>query len=357
MNRGLLELALSRMDTLKLSEKVFLAGTLETEADLRALSAGRASVLCQRSILSERWNPEAAITAAERDIQLLQRSGSSWVAWSSESYPPLLRELADPPVVLYYRGHLPNPEHALVAMVGTREPSPAGATAAFAMARDFGVRGVVVVSGLARGIDAFAHKGNLEGGTATIAVLGSSTDEVYPASNRALARRILDNGGALLSEYPPGTGPKKWQFPARNRIIAGLARALVVVEAPEKSGALISADFAMEQGRDLWVSAAGLASPMGAGCRRLVADGAQIAQSAEQVLTDWNVLRSDMPGQESTAIQDDASIQKDPAINRPSDAKSAAEFLVRDMECSLRKSSKTPPEASSASSQERVCQL
>jgi DNA processing protein len=171
--------------------------------------------------------------------------------------------------MLYYRGILPDPEKPLAAIVGTRKPSGAGSRAAYDFGKALGTAGIPVVSGLALGIDALAHRGNLEGGGPTAAVLGSSPDQIYPASNRPLARRIVEGGGVILSEYPPGTGPFKWNFPARNRIIAGLARGTLIVEAPEKSGALITAAFALELGRDLWVARAGTASPRGAGNRRL----------------------------------------------------------------------------------------
>jgi DNA processing protein len=188
---------------------------------------------------------------------------------------------------LFFRGVLPNPEKPLAAVVGTRSPSSAGAKQAYEFGRDFGESGISVVSGLARGIDAMAHKGAVRTSSPTIAVLGSGPDEVFPKSNRDLARRLVEAGGALVSEYPPGTPPLKHHFPARNRIISGLARAVVVVEAPEKSGALITADFALDQGRELWVGSAGLTSAMGWGCRKLASEGARIAPGANAVISDW----------------------------------------------------------------------
>jgi DNA processing protein len=132
-----------------------------------------------------------------------------------------------------------------------------------------------------------AHRGNLEGGASTVAVLGSGLDRIYPAANRMLARRIVETGGILLSEYPPGTEPRKWHFPARNRIIAGLARGILIVEAPRNSGALITAQFALDQGRDLWVASAGMAR--GEGTRKLAADGAGIISSGKTILKEWGL--------------------------------------------------------------------
>ncbi|MCL2473123.1 MAG: DNA-protecting protein DprA, partial [Treponema sp.] len=157
------------------------------------------------------------------------------------------------------------------------------------LGRELGEAGINVVSGLALGIDAMAHRGNIEGRAHTVAVLGSSPDLVYSASNRELARRILETGGLLLSEYPPGTRPLKWHFPERNRIISALARGTVIVEAPEKSGALITARFAIEQDRDLWVDRVGVSSKLGGGTARLAEEGAGLISSAADILAEWNM--------------------------------------------------------------------
>ncbi|MDR2701345.1 MAG: DNA-processing protein DprA [Spirochaetaceae bacterium] len=207
----------------------------------------------------------------------------------SSFYPPLLREIFDPPLFLYCRGPLPNPEKPAVALVGTRRPSAAASMQAYVLGREFARAGITVISGLALGIDALAHRGCLEGGGCTAAVLGSSVDEVYPASNRDLARRILKAGGSLLSEYVPGTRPRKHYYPQRNRIISGLARATVIVEAPAASGALHTARFALDQGRDLFVGSSGLASPFGEGTRRLAQEGCPVISHAAEILAEWGM--------------------------------------------------------------------
>jgi DNA processing protein len=158
------------------------------------------------------------------------------------------------------------------------------------VALDCGKAGLAVISGLALGIDAMAHRGNIEGGAPTVAVLGSGLDMLYPAGNKALAQRIVEQGGALLSEYPPGMGPEKWHFPARNRIISALARGTLVVEAPEQSGALITARFALEHGRDVWVGASSAASERGAGTRKLADDGVPCITGAQDILEEWGLL-------------------------------------------------------------------
>lgn len=227
---------------------------------------------------------------AEGDLRTMGIRGMDCVSFVSPRYPPLLRELYDPPALVFYRGVLPDPEQVLAAVVGTRRPSSAAVSQAFDIGKALAGAGIPVVSGLALGIDAAAHRGNLEGGAPTVAVLGSSPDEVYPGSNRMLARRIVEQGGVILSEYPPGTGPMKWHFPARNRIIAGLARGTVIVEAPASSGALITAQFALDQGRDLWVASSGMRSPRGDGTRKLAGDGAKVISGATDILREWGIV-------------------------------------------------------------------
>jgi DNA processing protein len=215
-----------------------------------------------------------------------------WVSIVEDAYPPLLREIYDPPAVLFYRGAPPFHGKPAISMVGTRRPCGLSARWAYDTARDLSRAGVVVVSGLAIGIDSMSHRGVVDAAAApAFAVLGSSVDEVCPASNRALARRIIAGGGSLLSEYPPGTRPTRWTFPARNRIISGLCRCTVVVEAGEKSGALITADFALEQNRDLCVAGVSVgdgdeSKPFGAGCERLAEDGAKVVHNSLDILAE-----------------------------------------------------------------------
>jgi DNA processing protein len=274
-----------RIPGLKAREQGELCGRFDGEDDLAGLSRGDLEKILGRP-LKDFIPPGELRLLAERDEKAARVRGIRWVSLASAAYPPLLRELYDPPVLIFYRGTLPDGEKPAAAMVGTRRPHGAALKAAFEIGRDLGRRGISVVSGLALGIDAASHRGNLEGGGRTYAVLGSGADEIYPSSNRPLARRILETGGGILSEYPPGTCPRKWHFPARNRIISALARGTLIVEAPSKSGALITAHFALEQGRDLWVSSAGLTSE---GAARLAEDGAGIVYSASDMMRDWGM--------------------------------------------------------------------
>ena len=278
-----------RIPGLKGMERIELEKKFDREEDFLLLSKKDIEELLGRRMEGEPWTIPQIRSLAEKDAGMTLKLGIHIVSWRESGYPPLLREIFDPPALLFYRGLLPNPEKPLVAVVGTRKPSSQASARAFYLGRELGEAGIPVVSGLALGIDAMAHRGNIEGKAPTIAVLGSGVDNVYPASNRALARRILETGGAILSEYPPGTAPLKWNFPARNRIISAMARGTVIVEAPEKSGALITARFALDQGRDLWVDSAGVRSRRGAGTARLAEDGAIVISSARDILAEWNM--------------------------------------------------------------------
>lgn len=203
----------------------------------------------------------------------------------SPGYPSLLQELHDPPERLYLRG---GPSELLsrraVAVVGARSCSPYGAQVARSLGRELAAAGAVVVSGLARGIDAEAHRGALEVHGVTVAVLGCGIDRDYPRGNAELARRVCEHG-LIVSEYGPGIEPAPWRFPARNRIVAGLALATIVVEARERSGALITADFALELGREVFAVPGEITSALSAGTNGLLRQGAAPVVGVEDILT------------------------------------------------------------------------
>lgn len=212
--------------------------------------------------------------------------------------PELLREIHDPPAVLYLRGCadaavLARPS---VAIVGARACSSYGSQVARSLGRDLAHAGLVVVSGMARGIDGEAHRGALEVEGATIAVLGCGIDRDYPAVHTELARRIADRG-LVLSEYGPGVEPAPWRFPARNRIIAGLTGATIIVEARERSGALITADFALEDGREVFAVPGEITSALARGTNRLLRQGATPLTSADDVLEAFGLIREQRPAQ------------------------------------------------------------
>lgn len=279
----LLRLAIHRMDFARAAEKRSLEAAVQDEALFQSLSLDDLSALFARRVRARSFVPEALLAHAEEDLRVLEDRGIQLLFHDHAAVPRLLREIYDPPFALFVVGSLPDGPPP-VAVVGTRSPSAAGAAAAERLGRELGAAGVSVVSGLARGIDTRAHRGALEAGGRHVIVLGSGIDTIYPPENRGLARRVLEEQGAVLSEYPPGVPPTKYHFPERNRIISGLSRGVVLVEAPAQSGALFTADFALEEGRELMVHAAGVDEAGAAGTALLAREGAPVVRGAEDVL-------------------------------------------------------------------------
>jgi len=203
-------------------------------------------------------------------------------------YPAALRAIADPPQTLYVRGRLVEADRMAVAVVGARRASPYGVAVAEWLGRELARNGVTVVSGLARGIDAAAHRGALQGGGRTIAVLGCGVDIIYPPEHGRLVAQIT-GAGAVLSEYPPGTPPLKHQFPRRNRLISGLALGVVVVEGREDSGALITADCALDQGREVFAVPGPVFAQTSVLPHRLLQQGAKLATTVEDILEELHL--------------------------------------------------------------------
>jgi DNA processing protein len=267
-------------------ERFRLAEQLAGPGALVGLSRFAAMRLLGRGIRSGSWDPTSAVNAAEADCRYLTARGWGSTFWWEPGFPPLLREIYDPPVALYYRGTLPDAEATAVGVVGTRLPTGSGRRGAFQIARELAEQECVVVSGLARGIDACAHEGALSADGTTVAVLGSGVDRVYPSGNRRIASRMLGAGGCLISEFPPGAEPFKHHFPCRNRLISGMSVAVVIVEAPAKSGALITARYALDQGRDVLVHGTGVDGPRAAGTAGLVSDGAAVVRRGREILAE-----------------------------------------------------------------------
>ena len=214
-----------------------------------------------------------------------------------KSYPKLLKEIKDPPEILYFRGKL-NPNEQCFAVVGTRMCSPYGKQVAFEVAGDLAETGLTIVSGLAPGIDTFAHTAAVERNKRTIAVLGTGLDEksIYPQSNLKLAQRILETGGCLISEYPPGTPGSKFTFPQRNRIISGLSFGVLIVEAKQKSGALITANWAKKQGRKIFAVPGPVHSLNSKGPHYLIKTGAKLVENANDILKELDLPKITRPG-------------------------------------------------------------
>jgi DNA processing protein len=224
------------------------------------------------------------VERARRVQARAERDGLGVLAWNDPRFPLLLRAIPDTPPALWYRGRLASLDAPAVAIVGSRAASAAGLETAARLGADLAARGLVVVSGLARGIDAAAHRGALSAG-ATIAVLGSGLDRVYPAEHAELAREVAGSG-LLLSEFPPGAPPLAFHFPLRNRLISGLSLAVVVIEAAEKSGSLITAACALEQGRDVMAVPGTVLGGRNTGGHGLIRDGAKIVERADDIVSE-----------------------------------------------------------------------
>jgi len=236
------------------------------------------------------------------DVNIITRLKVGVVGWGDTRYPLFLRNIHQPPLVMYVRGELAQEDACGVALVGTRHATTYGKMVARKLARGLAGEGVTVVSGLARGIDTAAHEGALEAGGRTIAVLGSGVDIIYPGENRSLAESIEREGcGAVVSELPIGSKPLPGNFPRRNRIISGLSKGVVVVEAPLKSGALITARFALEQGREVFAVPGSINSPYSRGVHMLIRDGAKLVENVEDILEELSLPRVSARGHTETA--------------------------------------------------------
>jgi DNA processing protein len=246
---------------------------------------------------AERARTDAAILArSDRILEACVSLGIRIVPYGAEEYPVRLQALVDPPPLLFLRGKRPVPEGRVVAIVGSRRATPVGRRTAERLARELSGTGVTVVSGLALGIDGAAHRGALAGEGGTVAVLGSGPDHPHPPGNSALFERILEQG-LVVSEFPPGEPPRPYHFPRRNRVIAALSRAVVVVEAAEKSGALITVDHALDLGLDVFAVPGSVESPQAAGTNALIRDGAHLLTRGDELLEvmGWSVPRRALP--------------------------------------------------------------
>lgn len=243
-------------------------------------------------------NADIARTA-EATLQKVQNRGQTLLCWDDPGYPAQLRTIHDPPVLLYLQGSLAVLNSAGIAVVGARAASTYGLQMADRFARDLALHGLAIISGLALGIDSNAHAGALAAAGKTVAVLGCGLDIVYPPRNRKLFDQIAATG-ALVSEYPPGTPPDSFRFPARNRIISGLALGVLVVEAAKHSGSLITAQLALEQGREVFAMPGRIDSGKSEGTHRLLQDGAKLVHSVADILEELPAFSSGHQAQETT---------------------------------------------------------
>lgn len=257
-----------------------------------------------RQIVSERGT-----TQPEDELALLRAEKIEVVTLLDDRYPLLLREIPSPPPVLFMKGELHEADRRAIAIVGTRRLSPYGREMARTIARDLASAGVTIVSGLARGVDGVSHQAALDAGGRTIALLGSGVRRIYPPDHRSLSERITAQG-ALISDFLPDTPPDGTNFPARNRLISGMSLGVVVIEAPDRSGALITVDFAADQGRDVFALPGSVLSGASAGCNRILRDGARLIRDAQDVLDDLRL------GEAPRQMSIDASAMLDESSRR-----------------------------------------
>jgi DNA processing protein len=278
-------------------DAVFEASLTELEA--QNLPAPVAQAIHSREPLSR----------AHKELAELEKLGGRLLTWEEPAYPHLLREIYDPPPVLYVRGRGDLLDRHSIAIVGTRRPTPYGNQMAERLGRDLATRGLVVVSGLARGIDSSAHKGALEAPAgATVGVLGCGVDVAYPKENRKLFAQMIERG-AIISEFPLGTFPGPQNFPIRNRIIAGMALGTVVVEGAQYSGSLITARLAMEFSREVYAVPGNATQPVSFGPNQLIKQGAKLATGWEDVVEELPTgIRAELAPVETTTAEERASL-------------------------------------------------
>jgi len=266
-------------------------GWIKQRGVVEAFGSAQAMWAASREELQARVEPAVAqCLRAGPDERMLERvlrwretAGHHLITWDSTDYPETLREIADPPLVLYAKGRADRLHATGIAIVGSRNATSQGRRDAFELAAELSRAGVCIVSGLALGIDAAAHEGGLSGHASSVAVLGTGIDIVYPDGNRKLAAR-LEREGCLVCDFEPGTTPSRWNFPVRNRLISGLARGVLVIEAALKSGSLITAKCALDQGRDVFAMPGSIHSPMSKGAHALLREGAKLTECADDVL-------------------------------------------------------------------------
>lgn len=220
----------------------------------------------------------------KKHLEFMEKNNIDIISIQDKAYPELLKKIYDPPICLYIRGNKDILNNESISIVGCREASSYGISVANSFAYNLSKQNINIISGLARGIDSAAHLGAVRANKKTVAVLGNGLDIIYPKENINLVQNILNSGGAIISEYPLGTQPNKQNFPARNRIISGMSRGLLVVEAKETSGTLITVDFALEQGRDVFVIPGNINSENSVGTNDLIKQGAKLVTNWEECI-------------------------------------------------------------------------
>ena len=268
---------------LKLLKSHFASIAAAWDADLTELTASGLDAKSIHTLIEVRKK-----IAPERELDRVQKAGATALCWDDADYPNLLREVADPPPVLFVKGTLTEADNWAVSIVGTRQCTVYGREVAEMLSTELARNHITVISGMARGIDAAAHAACLKATGRTVAVLGCGVDVVYPPEHKKLAQQIVEQG-AIVSDYPIGTPPDAMNFPPRNRIISGLSMGVIVVEADDKSGALITTDFATEQGRDVFAVPGNIFNRSSRGTNKLIQNGAKMVLDINSILEELNL--------------------------------------------------------------------
>ena len=249
------------------------------------------------------------LSAAEKILHICKRKNIKILTCVDAQYPRRLLNIPDPPIVLYYSGTLPDwDKQPIISIVGTRKASPYGLSTAKKLSRQIASCGGIVISGCASGIDSAAMQGAMDVGAVTVGVLGNGVDVVYPRNNRLLYNKVV-KGGCLISEYEPGSKPERWHFPQRNRIMSGIANGVLIIEAPERSGALITARCALEQGRDVFAVPGNIDAPTCMGSNELLQDGAITALSGWDVMKEYEAEYPDVVSNRKVPLQPENSME------------------------------------------------
>lgn len=270
-------------------EAIFGASEAELKEISRLTDKGRTKIL----------GPIPA--SIDRDLATIERLGLSVIPVRSSDYPQGLKDIYDPPVVLYVSGTILESDKHSIAIVGSRRATVYGRSVAEKIANELAARGLAIVSGGARGIDTAAHKGALAAGGRTVAFLGCGIDVTYPAENKKLFEAIAENG-AVVSEFPLGSHPEPWRFPPRNRLISGLSIGVLVCQSPEASGALITAGYAAEQGKDTYAVPGNVDDERNRGCHKLIQEGALLVQDASDILRELGLDQDAKEGPRQLAL-------------------------------------------------------
>jgi DNA processing protein len=289
------------------------------EAVLAANPAQRRRIVAADA--AARLEARAGEARVKATLEWLQDDGHGLVAWDDADYPRALLEIGEPPAVLYCLGRRELLRRPALAIVGSRNATPQGLADAHAFAAALSATGLAIVSGLAIGIDAAAHRGGLAHAGSSIAVVGTGLDRVYPAANRALAHELATHG-LLVSEFVPGTPARKHHFPRRNRLVSGLARGVLVVEATLSSGSLITARLAGEQGREVFAVPGSIHSPFSKGCHKLIREGAKLVETAQDILGELGLATTDALA--ASAAGASAGAAADKAVGRSADVSDPA---------------------------------